>query len=206
MEAVLSILAIVISVLSSWFTIFHRGTVKMTQPHFFALLPEDSPFGGWLKFFVRTLVFSIGQRGRVIESMYVIFKHNNHSIPFHYWMYGATAELEICSGLFVGHEGVGANHHFVPTGSLSRDDLSPGQYEVEIMASLLGDRKPIRLQHFQFNLGEEEATALKNGKDKAVFFVWDRDSKKYKSRIDQRPSKGRSHSVSGSGHGPFAWE
>ena len=117
MEAVLSILAIVISVLSSWFTIFHRGTVKMTQPHFFALLPEDSPFGGWLKFFVRTLVFSIGQRGRVIESMYVIFKHNNR-IPFHYWMYGATAELEIGSDSLSDMK-ASVQIIFVPTGSLA---------------------------------------------------------------------------------------
>ena len=166
----------------------------MTRPHFFALIPEDSPFDGWLKFFMRVLLFSTGIRGRVIESMCLTLKHNGKSFPFHYWMFGGTEQLVIGSGVFVGHEGIGANHHFVPTSALSANDLTPGSYEVEIHASLLGSKNPLLLQSIRFELGEEEVSALRTSKEKAVFFLWDEETGKYKSRIDTRKSKSRASS------------
>lgn len=206
MDLPISIIAILISAGTAWFTIFHRGTVKMSRPNFFALIPEDSPFGGWLKFFMRVLLFSTGKRGRVIERIYLNFKHDQQTFQFHYWMYGQAEQLVIGSGVFVGSDGVGANHHFVPTSSLSSQAITAGLYEVEIHAHLLGDKRPILLHTIHFELNEEEAAAIRTSKDKAVFFTWDEESQKYKSRIDRRRSKGHARSVSGSGEGPFSWE
>lgn len=205
-ELVISIVALLISAVTGWLTLFHKGTVKMSRPHFFALTPEDGPFGGWIKFFMRVLVFSSGQRGRVIESIFVNIRHNGKVLPFHYWMYGESEKLAIGSGVFVGHEGLAANHHFVPVGEVSANDFSAGAYDVDVYASLLGDRSPIKLSSLQFNLSEEEVSAIRTSKDKAVFFTWDQGAKVYKSRIDVRKSKGRAFSVSGSGNGPFSWE
>ncbi len=206
LELAISILALLVSAGTVWITVFHRGTVKMSRPHFFALIPEDGPFGGWIKFFMRVLVFSTGQRGRVIENIYVNIKHNGKTLPFHYWMYGESEKITIGSGVFVGHEGLAANHHFVPIGEVGSNDFAAGTYEVEVYASLLGDRSPIRLSSLQFNLSEDEVSAIRTSKDKAVFFTWDKDAEIYRSRIDVRESKGRAFSVSGSGNGPFSWE
>jgi hypothetical protein len=203
-ESVISIIAILISISTAYFNIFHRGTVKMIRPQFFALLPEESPFGGCLKFFVRTLLFSTGKRGRVIESIFLDLKQDGKTISFHYWMYGELEQLKIGSGLFVGPDGIAANHHFVPTNTLSVRDFSPGKYEMVIRAVLLGDGSPIVLGNVFFELGNEEVSALTISKDKAIFFVWDIENKKYKTRIDVRHSKSRSVSVSGSGHGFFS--
>ncbi len=205
-ELIISILAFLVSVITLWLTYFHRGTVKMTRPQFFALIPEDSPFDGWIKFFMRGLVFSTGQRGRIIEKMYVILKHKDKALPFHYWMYGDTDRLAIGSGIFVDHEGLAANHHFAPTGTVSAHDFTSGKFIVEVNAQLLGDGAAIRLFDFEFVISEEEVSAIRTSKDRAVYFTWDEEKKAYKSRIDVRKSKGRSHSVSGSGGGNFSWE
>lgn len=185
-ELVISGLALIVSVGSVWITVFHRGTVKMTRPQFFALLPENGPFGSWIKFFTRVLVFSTGQRGRVIENLYVTIHHNNKELPFHYWMYGETDKLTIGSGVFVGHQGLAANHHFVPTTPVSSNDFTAGSYKLEISTLLLGDRWPIQLFEIQFNLNDEEVAAIRNSKDHAIFFIWDKNNNVYKSRIDTR--------------------
>jgi hypothetical protein len=205
-ELAISILALIVSIATVWITVFHRGTIKMSRPQFFALIPEDGPFGSWIKFFMRVLLFSTGQRGRVIESMYVTLNQNGNSLPFHYWMYGDTDRLAIGSGVFVGHEGLAANHHFVPVGTVSSNDIVAGTYHAEVHANLLGDRTPTRLFDLKFVLSEDEVSALRTSKDKAIFFTWDKSERVYKSRIDVRKPKGRSFSVSGSGHGPFSWE
>jgi hypothetical protein len=57
-----------------------------------------------------------------------------------------------------------------------------------------------------FELSNDEASALNESDDSAVMFLWDAEAGQYKSRIDKRPSRGRSHSVSGAGSGKFEWE
>jgi hypothetical protein len=196
--------ALLVSIGTAWFNIFHRGTIKMARPHFFALLPEDSLFGGWLKFFIRTLVFSTGKRGRVIETIYLDLKHDGKTFPFYYWMYGETDNLKIGSGIFVGPEGISANFHFVPTSPLSINDLSPGKYELSIRATLLGNKRSIDLGNISFELGAEEVSIFGKNKNKAIYYVWDIKTKKYRSRIDTRQPKSRSSSVMGSGNGLFS--
>ena len=121
-------------------------------------------------------------------------------------MYGRTEQLEIGSGVFVGPEGTSANHHFVPTAALSADSITPGHYRAEVYATLIGKTSPILLHQLQFELNAEEVEALRQRKDRAVFFLWDQEKEIYRSRIDVRESRGRRYSVSGSGAGPFSWE
>jgi len=206
MEIIISILALIISAITAWLAIMHRGTVKITRPHFFALLPENSPFGGQIKLFMRVLVFSTSQRGRVIESMTVTLKCEGKSFPLNYWMYGEANKLTIGSGVFVGHEGISVNHHFVPTNALSANDFISGHYIADIYAHLLGDNSPIKLFKLEFELSENEISTIRTSNDKAIYFTWDQELNKYKSHIDSRPSQGRVFSVSGSGAGPFPWE
>jgi len=206
MALMLSILALTLSAATAWLTIFHRGTVKMARPHFFALIPEDGPFGSWLKLFMRTLLFSTGKRGRVVEIVQLTLRHEGKTFPFNYWMYGDSDKLSIGSGIFVGQDGIALNHHFVPTSPLSVNDLPAGSYQIEVRALLLGSKSVTIIQRLQFALGNEEANALRTSKDKAVFFVWDQETGTYKSRIDNRRSRERSHSVSGSGGGLFSFE
>jgi hypothetical protein len=111
----ISILALCVSSGTAWLTLFRSGTVKMTQPTVIFLGPDpprsrnESPSP---KIYLRTLLFSTSQRGRVIQSMYVALSRNEMRQNFNIWVYGEE-RLVRGSGLFVGETGVVANHHFL---------------------------------------------------------------------------------------------
>lgn len=188
-ELLISILALVISILTAWFSLFHRGSLKMSRPAFLAFVVEDVPFGGWLKIFIRSLLFSTGSKGHVVESIILTLKHNNEIYPFHYWMYGDKEELEIGSGLFVEPTGVAANHHFTPTQGIGSKSLTVGQYEIDIHANILGDNKKHLLQSIKFNLGSDEVDAITKSKHVAVYLRWDLETQSYKTFIDNKRDK-----------------
>src|SRR6267154_2543605 len=75
----ISVLALSISAVTAWLTLFRRGTVKMTQPTVIFFGPDsprsrDEPPSP--KVYLRTLLFSTSKRGRVIESMHVALSRN----------------------------------------------------------------------------------------------------------------------------------
>ena len=111
----ISLLALAVSSVTAWLTLFRRGTVKMTQPTVIFFGPDtprsrcETPLP---KIFLRTLLFSTSKRGRVIESMHVALSRNETHQNFNIWVYG-DEKLVRGSGLFVGETGVAANHHFL---------------------------------------------------------------------------------------------
>ena len=70
----ISTLALAVSGVTAWLTLFRRGMVKMTQPtiiHFGSDSSRSADEPPTPKVYLRTLLFSTSKRGRVIESMYV---------------------------------------------------------------------------------------------------------------------------------------
>jgi hypothetical protein len=65
-----SIIALLVSLFTAWFTILHRGSVRSTHPSFVAFRYDfvDKPVPQ-AKIFLRTLLFSTGKRGLVVESL-----------------------------------------------------------------------------------------------------------------------------------------
>jgi hypothetical protein len=82
------------------------------------------------KIFLRTLIYSTGKRGYVIENMFVnLLRENTVEQPFHIWGLGEKP-LVRGSGLFVDQTGVASNHHFTQ-GHPPRDfAFTSGQYEL----------------------------------------------------------------------------
>ena len=66
---IISALAFIVSALTAWLSLFHRGTIKMTQPTIFFLGPDGT--SGPPKIFLRTLLFSTSKKGRILENMYI---------------------------------------------------------------------------------------------------------------------------------------
>ena len=133
---VASILALVISAITAWLTLFRRGTVKMTQPTVIFFGPDtprsrDEP--SLPKVFLRTLLFSTSKRGRIVQSMYVSLSRNETVQSFNIWVYGDD-KLVRGSGLFVGESGIAANHHFL----IPREGVSfhfvEGHYRLSVYA------------------------------------------------------------------------
>jgi hypothetical protein len=141
----ISALALAVSTVTAWLTLFRRGTVKMTQPTVIFFGPDtprshqDTPLP---KVYLRTLLFSTSKRGRVIESMHVALSRNETHQNFNIWVYGERGRLVRGSGLFVGETGVAADHHFLTPRDGSSFRFTEGHYRLEVFAHLLGDKSP----------------------------------------------------------------
>src|SRR6266446_2273204 len=136
-----SVLALAVSSVTAWLTLFRRGTVKMTQPtviFFGPDTPRSRDETTLPKVYIRTLLFFTSKRGRVIENMYVALSRNETHQNFNIWVYGEREKLVRGSGLFVGETGVAANHHFlIPREGVSFH-FTEGRYRLDVYAHLLG--------------------------------------------------------------------
>lgn len=90
-------LALAVSSVTAWLTLFRRGTVKMTQPTVIFFGPDtprhhsENPLP---KIYLRTLLFATSKRGRIIESMHVaVFRNETHQISIS----GFTATTNWCA-------------------------------------------------------------------------------------------------------------
>ena len=183
----ISVLALAISSLTAWLTLFRRGTVKMSQPTIIYFGP-DRPRGRETeappKVYLRTLLFSTSKRGRVVESMHVTLSRNEASQTFNIWVYG-DERLVRGSGLFVGETGVASNHHFLTPPDHGSFRFVEGPYRLDLFAKLLGDARPTRLLSQRLHITREEAAALAEA-GTGLYFDWGPDSDRYLSHVDKR--------------------
>ncbi|MGA9624208.1 MAG: hypothetical protein WBQ65_07055 [Bryobacteraceae bacterium] len=184
----ISVLALAVSSVTAWLTLFRRGTVKMTQPtviFFGPDTPRSRDEAALPKVFLRTLLFSTSKRGRVIESMHVALSRNETHQNFNIWVYG-DEKLVRGSGLFVGETGVAANHHFLIPRDGSDFRFSEGRYRLEVFGHFLGDRAKTRLFSQTLEISPEAGAALaKPGA--GLYFDWGPDSSRYLPHVEMRP-------------------
>jgi len=155
----ISILALCVSVLTAWLTLFRQGTVKMTQPTVIFFGPDAPSEHDKLplpKVYLRALLFSTSKRGRVIESMHVTLSRNETHQNFNIWVYG-NERLVRGSGLFVGETGVEANHHFLTPKDGATFAFIERHYKMDVFAHLLGDKKKTRLFSQELEISREIA-------------------------------------------------
>jgi hypothetical protein len=136
-----SVLALAVSSVTAWLTLFRRGTVKMTQPTVIYFGPDAPRSRDQIpppKVYLRALLFSTSKRGRVIECMYVALSRNESRQNFNVWVYG-DERLVRGSGLFVGETGVEANNHFLTPRDENAFRFTEGRYTLDVFARLLGD-------------------------------------------------------------------
>lgn len=135
----LSGLAVLVSCATAWLTLFRRGTILMTQPTQIFLGPDNLRKGplGPPKVFLRTLLYCTGKRGQIVENMFVRLHRGQTAQTFNIWIYGDDS-LERGSGLYVGESGVVCNHNFLVPSDGTRFDFLPGEYQLDVFASLVG--------------------------------------------------------------------
>jgi hypothetical protein len=101
---------------------------------------------------------------------------------FNVWAYG---ELARGSGVFVGHEGLTCNHHFLLPKNGTQFHFLPGDYVLEIHAALV-HQKPVSLQQIRLHLSDEQAAALEE-KHAAVYFDCGPDAGSYHAHVNRKP-------------------
>jgi hypothetical protein len=182
-----SCVALVISAVTAWLTLFRRGTIKMTQPTVVFFGPDGKR--GYPKVFLRTLLFSTSMRGQIVESMFVKLFRGESVQSFNIWVYGGDgSSLVRGSGLFVGREGVAHNHHFLLADDGTKYEFLAGNYQVEVYTKLVNSKKAKLLWQLGVSLTAEQTREMKNG-NTGVYFDWGSDSQTYHSHIDRRPSE-----------------
>jgi hypothetical protein len=183
----ISAVALCISLLTAWMTLLRRGTIKMTQPAVIFFGPDGTRWNrqfGRPKVFLKTLLFSTSQRGRIVESMHIIVRRDNARQMFSVWVYG-DRQLTRGSGIFVGQNGVEANHHFLMPDDQSSFEFVEGWYVLDVYAHILGDRESKHLFSQRLEVGREEAKALKTG-EAGLYFDWTPESSAYLPHLNKR--------------------
>lgn len=175
----ISCLALVVSALTAWLTFFRRGALRMTQPTVVYFGPDGgSEKEARNKVYLRTLLYSTSRRGQMIESMHVNLQRAETRQNFSVWVYGEE-RLVRGSGLFVGHEGVACNHHFL----LPRDGADfkfvAGEYVLRVHAKRVGDRRSTELAAVRLVVGDSHALELQEKGDAGIYFDWGADLQAY---------------------------
>lgn len=177
LSLVISLASLGLSLFLTWLLHFRRGTLKMTQPQlvFFGYdhVPKTTA-----KVFLRCLLYSTSQRGQVIEAMFVRLRRGEAEDVFSFWGYGETTELRAGGGLFVGPEGVAANHHYVRSVHMAHYKFDPGQYQLDVFARTAGKRRAVRLVSTPITLSDENAHFLAGGE--GILFELEPDDNAYK--------------------------
>ena len=130
------------------------------------------------KIYLRALLFSTSQSGRVIESMHIRLYRGESSQTFNIWVYGENKELVRGSGLYVGKVGVAYSHHFLPPKDGTTYEFVQGKYRLEVFASILNQKSPRKMFSVDLEVNENQAAKLKEG-DYGLYFDWGPESSKY---------------------------
>lgn len=185
--ATISLTALVVSCTTAWFTLFRRGTVKMTRPSFVAFsydVSSDKP--PLAKIFFRTLLYSTGKRGHAIENMFLIVHRGLEKQTFDIWGHGEDKKLSRGSGLFVGESGIAVNHHFNPLLQLPQQFFIAGEYKLDVFVELVGKNKPCCIATLKMTV-PHNANQDMLGHTAAIWFNWEPTIKNYHGSVEKKP-------------------
>ncbi len=179
----ISTLALAVSVFTAWLTFFNRGNVNMTSPTMVILGYDTrgSKIGSEPKIMVRCLIFSTGERGRVIETLFVRLGHGASNELFPVWGYNADTTLVRGGGLWVGKTGVTAWHYF---NASSNFRFQSGTYTLDVFARVHGLRHPKKLWSATLLLPPEFVMKQHDGSE-AIWFDREPETGKLQPRLEK---------------------
>jgi hypothetical protein len=184
---IVSFLALAVSALTAWFTLLRKGKIRMTQPTVIYFGPDGGPKSPPDKVFLRTLLYSTGKRGHVIENMFVRLRRGETQQHFNIWAYGDT-RLSRGSGLFVPDIGYAANHHFLLPPDGTSFQFSVGQYVLEVFVTEVGSRSPGLLWTANLEITPENYRDF-NQPGHGLYFDWGPDAASYFAHVRPPPAQ-----------------
>jgi hypothetical protein len=184
---VISGTALAVSLITMWVTLFRRGKLKMTQPTTVMFGPDGAHHEGDPKIYLRALLYSTAKRGYVIENMFVRLSRGEHRQSFPIWVLG-DERLARGSGIFVGEQGVVANHHFLLPPDAEKYAFKAGGYRLEVFARVVGASQAELLWSNSLTISEGDAVKLTQPNN-AIYFDWGPDSNRYIPSVKSKPPK-----------------
>lgn len=180
----ISVVALLVSAASAWFSVFRRGRLYMVRPSQIYIGAERGNHSGPVfrpKIYLRTTMFCSGKRGRIVESVYVTLRHGDTKRVFNIWVFGEK-DLARGSAMFVGESGVASNHHFLEP--LDRPELPwhAGEYELKVYANIFPASRGNLLFECTLRLDEAAITAVSR-RSKGIYFDWSPEGGEYLKHI-----------------------
>jgi hypothetical protein len=177
-------LSLGVSMVNAWLTLWRRGTVRMAQPPSVYFGPDGArelhP-----KVFVRCFLYSTSARSHCIESMYARIRRGDSAQTFSVWVCGgARDDLSRGAGLAVGAQGVALHHHFLLPRDGTTYQFLPGSYVVELFATLVGRRRPVKLREIEVQVSEAQSQQLRGDTRHGLYFDWSPETQRFRGHID----------------------
>ncbi|MER0238206.1 hypothetical protein [Fulvimarina sp. MAC8] len=182
----ISVLALIVSGATLWLTHLRQGALKMTRPTVVFFGPDSSE-GGISKVFLRTLLYTTGKRGIVLENLFIRLRRGETQQNFNVWVYGEK-DLARGSGLFVGQQGIATNHHFLTPTDIRGFHFAAGDYELDVFGKLVGKDSTLLLSTIRLSIDAHEAEQLRKD-NHGIYFDWGPDAGRYQKKIEGRRSK-----------------
>jgi hypothetical protein len=182
----ISVASLVLSGYALWVVQFKHGRLKMTQPTLLCLKREHASMRP--KIFLRTLLYTTGPRGRVIENMYLNVRQHYGAQVFDFWGHTENGKLTLGSGLFVGSAGIASDHHFNPREGLANFIYGGGPYIIEVFATSVGRGTPQKLMELSFRVSNEQAAELVQIPTRELLLFWNARTHSYDGSVKVPPS------------------
>ncbi len=183
---VLSCISTAVSSIVACYTVARRPRIRMTKPTFVAFVVDGDEAAP--KVFLRTLLFSTADPGKVVETMFVRMRNHKQETIYSFWSYDVDGRLVPGGGLFIGAQGIATNHHFVLAKSFKRVTFGPAELTVDVCARIVGEKRERLLYQLKTMLSADQAAAL-NGKDAGVFFERNPVSDEFHGEIRAAPGR-----------------
>ena len=184
----ISVASLLLSGYAIWVTQFNHGRLKMTQPTLLCMkreFPSARP-----KIFLRTCLFTTGNKGRVIENMFLKVRQTQGTYRFDFWGHTENGKLTLGSGLFVGSTGLASDHHFNPREHSGAEFLFiDGDYVVDVFATVVGRGKVEHLSTLNFTVNSLQAAELIQIPTRELYLLWNADTHSYDGHVrhDNKP-------------------
>lgn len=159
----------------------------MTRPTLIFFGPDGTT--GPPKIFLRALLFATAKRTLIIESLFVKLHRGETTRVFNVWTYGERDLLVRGSGLSVPPEGTPLNHHFLLPRDATMFDFLPGDYKLEVFASVVGDRWPSLLFREQLSITDEQGMELEGSSSAGVSYDWEPENSSYFAHVELHPAE-----------------
>lgn len=166
----------VISMVALYLTYFHKGSLKLTRPT--ALFFTRDGIEGQFKIVITALLYSTAKRGQVVESMFIKLIRDGSTTTFGEWIYWEGSKVHL-GGVKVGEEGRSLFDHFILSDDDKNFNFTSGKYLLEIYASQVGNKRPIRLFQTEFVLDAETSETIKP-QGRGFALLWNSDNQSYR--------------------------
>ena len=123
----------------------------------------------------------------MLEHLFIRLRRGETQQNFNIWVFGEK-DLARGSGLFVGQEGIAANHHFLTPTDVQGFAFIAGDYELEVFGKAVGRKNTHSLATIGLSIDANEAKQLRET-DQGIYFDWGPDAERYQKKIGRRPPK-----------------